>query len=77
VNGKVTLVHRRLWPALLRLADRFPAERLVVLHEEHTASGRHEVTEQPFADWGDGELEALAADVSEDEALALLPDCLR
>ena len=23
VNGKVTLVHRRLWPALVRVADRF------------------------------------------------------
>ena len=23
VNGKVTLVHRRLWPALVRIADRF------------------------------------------------------
>ena len=23
VNGKVTFVHRRLWPALVRVADRF------------------------------------------------------
>ena len=77
MNGKVTLVHRRLWPGLLRLAHRFPAERLVVLHEEHTASGRHEVTEQPFADWADGDLTAAAGDLSDDEAEALLPDCLR
>ncbi len=77
MNDKVTLVHRRLWPALLRLAERFPVERLVVLHEEHTASGRHEVTEQPLADWADGELEALAAELDDDEAGALLPDCLR
>src|SRR3954469_6222082 len=27
VNGKVTLVHRRVWPALVRVADRFPLER--------------------------------------------------
>ena len=38
VNGKVTLVHRRLWPALVRIADRFPAKNLTAIHEEHTAS---------------------------------------
>ena len=26
VNGKVTLIHRRLWPALVRVADRFPKQ---------------------------------------------------
>src|SRR5438132_12033702 len=39
VNGKVTLVHRRLWPALVRVADRFPVQRLAAIHEEHTSSG--------------------------------------
>ena len=48
VNGKVTLIHRRLWPALVRLADRLPVERLAALHEEHTASGAHRTGEQPF-----------------------------
>ena len=24
VNGKITLIHRRLWPALVRVANRFP-----------------------------------------------------
>jgi len=50
-GGKVTLVHRRLWPALVVLADRFPPERLAALHEEHTDGGRHRVTEEPFPDW--------------------------
>jgi hypothetical protein len=27
INGKITLVHRRLWPALVGVADRIPAER--------------------------------------------------
>ena len=26
VNGKITLIHRRLWPALVRVANRFPKE---------------------------------------------------
>src|SRR3954452_8817271 len=36
VNGKITLVHRRLWPALVRLAEHFPLERLAAVREEHT-----------------------------------------
>ena len=31
VGGKVTYVHRRLWPALARLAARFRAERLAAI----------------------------------------------
>jgi hypothetical protein len=31
VNGKITLIHRRLWPAVVRVADRFPAERLAAV----------------------------------------------
>ena len=51
VNGKVTLVHRRLWPALVRIADRFPAKNLAAIHEEHTASGAHRVQAEAFPDW--------------------------
>jgi hypothetical protein len=51
LNGKVTLVHRRAWPALVVLAGRFPPERLAALHERHTESGRHVVEEVPFPDW--------------------------
>lgn len=47
VNGKITLIHRRLWPALVRIADRFPAERLAAVDEEHTASGAHRTTRIP------------------------------
>jgi len=77
VNGKVTLVHRRLWPALARLADRFPPEAIAVLHEEHTGSGAHRVRAQPFADWVPGDVLLTARDLSADDALAELPDCLR
>jgi hypothetical protein len=39
LNGKVTLVHRRLWPALVRVADQLPPDGLAAIREEHTASG--------------------------------------
>jgi hypothetical protein len=76
VNGKVTLVHRRLWPALVRVADRFPADRLAAIGEEHTPSGAHRVTAQPFPDWVPTDARRAGAELSVEEALALLPDCL-
>lgn len=72
VQGKVTLVHRRLWPAVVRLADRFPPERLAALHEEHTDSGRHRVEEQPFPAWVPTGVVADADRLSDDDAEALL-----
>ena len=51
VGGKVTLVHRRLWPAIVRLADRLPKERLAAIREVHTERGHHVVEEIPFPDW--------------------------
>jgi|SRR5947207_1476225 len=76
VNGKVTFVHRRMWPALVRLADRFAPKQLAVLHEEHTASGAHRVEEQPFPDWVPDDVLRAADLLTVDEALAQLPACL-
>jgi hypothetical protein len=41
VSGKVTFVHRRLWPALVRLANLFPRDRLAAIQEVHTRTGAH------------------------------------
>lgn len=76
VNGKVTLIHRRLWPALVRAADRLPTERLAALHEEHTSSGAHRVHEEPFPDWVPADVREAAGRLTLEEALALLPDGL-
>ncbi|HSC62217.1 MAG TPA: hypothetical protein VLD35_01170, partial [Caldimonas sp.] len=51
VDGKVTLVHRRLWPALVRLADAFDPVRIARVLDGHTASGRHVSRSMPFPDW--------------------------
>lgn len=77
VNGKITLIHRRVWPALVRVADRFPTERLAAVDEEHTASGAHGTTEIPFPEWVPVEDMTAARLLSVDEALAQLPACLR
>ena len=51
MGGKVTYVHRRLWPALVRLASRFNADRITEISEVHTERGHHEVRESPFPAW--------------------------
>jgi len=77
INDKITLIHRRMWPALVRVADRFPAERLAAVDEEHTASGAHRTVEIPFPDWVPDEEMTAARLLTVDAALAQLPPCLR
>ena len=48
VGGKITYVHRRLWPALTRLRRRFKASALAAVQETHTPSGAHRTTETPI-----------------------------
>jgi hypothetical protein len=73
VRDKITLVHRRLWPALVRLADEFPAAALAAIEEEHTASGAHRKVEIPFPDWAPPEVIGEAAELTVDEAREQLP----
>ena len=77
INGKVTLVHCRLWPALVRVADRFPPARLAAVGDEHTATGAHRRTEIPFPEWVPAAEVAMAAALTIDEAFGRLPSCLR
>ena len=72
VNGKVTLVHRRLWPALVRAAPHLRTEWLARVEQEHTPAGHHVNHETPFPAWADEATVAAAASMSPDEALALL-----
>lgn len=70
IDGKITLVHRRLWPALARLADCFAPERLAQVTQEHTASGSHVNREVPFPQWVPPDVLELAKAIDEKEALA-------
>lgn len=68
VGGKITYVHRRLWPALVRSAHRFDAEQLGAVREFHSASGKHEVHLTPFPDWVPSDVKQAAAELTEQEA---------
>jgi hypothetical protein len=72
VKGKITLVHRRLWPALVRVAGRFPPNQISQVRQEHTVTGRHENKEVPFPRWVPAEVKKQASTISEDEAIAAL-----
>lgn len=74
VDGKITYVHRRIWPALVRLAPLLEKERLSALHEVHTASGKHRIFTTPYPEWVPREVSAAAQKVSTDEALRQLGD---
>jgi len=72
VNGKLTLVHRRLWPALVRMAKRFPAQNVSKIRQEHTAAGHHVNHETSFPGWVPADVSEQAKGMGEEEALALL-----
>ena len=72
IEGKITFVHRRMWPALVRASARIPAERLARLQEVHTEQGRHEIAEIAFPDWVPSDVKAAARKLSEESALAEL-----
>jgi len=72
IDGKNTYVHRRLWPALVRLADALGKERLTAVKQEHTASGAHRNVATPFPKWVPAEVKEQASRLSETEARAAL-----
>jgi hypothetical protein len=53
VDGKVTFVHRRVWPALARLASDgvIAAGRAASIQQEHMPTGEHRNLVTPFPDW--------------------------
>jgi hypothetical protein len=72
VGGKITYVHRRLWPALVRIAPNVPRRLLAMIHEAHTATGRHEVQELAFPEWVPVQVQRHAQSLTEVQAISAL-----
>ncbi len=70
--GKLTLVHRRLWPALAALARELPADALARVRQVHTATGKHVNEEIPFPQWLPPGAAVDAASMDPDRARAAL-----
>ena len=72
IGRKITYVHRRLWPAVVRLGKRFSPSDLARIDEVHTASGKHVVHTIRFPDWVPEEVTAQARTLDEAGALVQL-----
>ena len=68
IEGKVSFAHMRVWPALVRLADRFERTRLARIREVHSASGAHRVENVAFPRWVPEETAAAAKRLGESDA---------
>jgi hypothetical protein len=75
-QGKVTYVHRRMWPALVRLASRFRRPELARVWNEHTRTGAHRSRRQAFPGWVTAAVRRQAQALSVSEAEALLAPLL-
>lgn len=76
VNSKITLLHARVWPAIVRVSDRLGTERLGAIYSEHTESGVHRNHEVPYPQWVSLQATRAAATLSEADAFDVLPACL-
>ena len=74
VDGKVTLVHRKAWPALVRLGREgvIASEQLASIQQEHMPTGEHRNFVTPFPDWVDEGTSAAADALSTEQARAQL-----
>ena len=72
--GKLTLVHRRLWPAVAVLAQSgaLPAAATARVRQVHSASGKHVNEETPFPQWLPAEAAKATAALDPDRARAAL-----
>jgi hypothetical protein len=74
LDGHITYVHRRLWPALVRLAPNLSRARLARLREVHTKSGAHRIEAQAFPGWVTSDVRRQAAALTEDAAVRKIGD---
>jgi hypothetical protein len=72
VDGKVTFVHERLWPVLVRAADAFPREHLARIREAHRDDGKHIVEASAFPGWVPADVVRQAAELPSAAARELM-----
>jgi hypothetical protein len=76
INHKVTWLHARVWPSVVRVSDVLGVERLAAIHSEHTASGTHRSFDAPYPSWVPEATFIAARALSVQEAFANLPACV-
>src|ERR1700678_2062826 len=74
ISGRVTLVRRRLWPAIVKLASHFQPDQPAQSRQEHTASGKHVKHLAACPKWVPAEILREAERLPTQEAETLLKD---
>ena len=82
IDGKVTYIHRRLWPALVKLADELDVSDLGAIGEEHLSGGKPRVVVTEFPRWVPADVLAKSKRLSlpearSDLAVFLPPDAIK
>ena len=72
LGGKVTYVHRRLWPAVVKLRDQFEPKYLSAIREIHTPQGKHKISAVAFPKWVPAEVAVEAKNLSASKAAEML-----
>jgi hypothetical protein len=74
VDKKITFVHRRVWPALVKLAQAnvISRDRVDSIQQEHMPTGEHRNFTIPYPDWVPDDVAAAAESLSVDDARAEL-----
>lgn len=67
-KGRITYIHRRLWPYFICLASRFPTHSLDRVREVHLPTGRHKREDILFPEWVPTEVMQMAKILSVKEA---------
>jgi hypothetical protein len=77
VDGKVTYVHRRLWPALVKLSGELDKSGLGAIREEHSPDGKHVMRVTEFPEWVPDEVLRESKRLTQREARSTLSIFLR
>jgi len=72
IDNKITYVHRRLWPALVKLSGELDTSKLGAIREEHLPGGKHELRVTEFPHWVPAEVLAESKRLKRNEARSML-----
>jgi hypothetical protein len=72
IDNKITYIHRRLWPALVKLSGELDTSSLGAIREEHLPGGKHELRVTAFPQWVPAEVLAESKRLTRSEAQSML-----
>src|SRR5678816_421322 len=72
IDNKITYIHRRLWPALVKLSGELDTSNLAAIREEHLPGGKHELRVTEFPQWVPAEVLAESKRLKRSEARSML-----